>query len=105
MLDLYGTSRDPGVWDAPDSFRPERFIDHPIGAFEMVPQGGGDHFENHRCAGEWITIALMKEALRLLTREMRYRMPEQDLSIDLSRFPAIPRSRIVLEVDAGGPMV
>ena len=96
MLDLYGTSRDPKVWDDPDSFRPERFVGHPIGAFEMVPQGGGDHYQNHRCAGEWITIAVMKEALRLLTREMTYRLPQQDLSIDLSRFPAIPRSRILL---------
>jgi fatty-acid peroxygenase len=27
---------------------------------------------------------------------MRYEVPEQDLSIDLSRMPAVPRSRFVI---------
>ncbi len=48
------------------------------------------------CAGEWLTIALMKRAVRLLTTDMRYGVPEQDLRIDLSRLPTVPKSRFVI---------
>ena len=92
LLDIYGTNRDARLWRDPDAFQPERFRNRPPGAFDLVPQGAGDHHRGHRCAGEWITIALMKEAVRLLVREMRYGVPDQDLSIDLSRMPAMPRS-------------
>ena len=61
-----------------------------------MPQGGGDYDTGHRCAGEWLTIALMKRAVRLLTTGMHYDVPEQDLRIDLSRLPAVPKSRFVI---------
>ena len=39
----------------------------------------------------------MKTITRLLTREMRYEVvPEQDLTIDLGRMPALLRSRFVV---------
>jgi len=96
LLDLYGTGRDPQSWHQPDRFWPERFRDWSGSAFNFIPQGGGNHFEHHRCAGEWITIVLMKTALRLLTQEMDYDVPPQDLRINLSRIPAIPHSRFVI---------
>jgi cytochrome P450 len=96
MLDLYGTDRDPRSWERPDAFWPERFRDRDVTAFTLIPQGGGDPCVNHRCAGEWITIEIMKRAVRLLTTEMRYDVPAQDLRIDMSRMPAVPRSRFVI---------
>ncbi len=96
MLDLYGTNRDARVWEDPDSFRPERFRGREISAFQLIPQGGGDFFAGHRCAGEWVTIALMKRALRLLTEHMTYTVPEQDLSVRLSRMPAQPASGFIM---------
>ncbi len=96
LLDLYGTDHDARAWPEPDAFRPERFREREPSEFDLIPQGGGDHYRNHRCAGEWITIRLMKESLRLLARGMTYRVPEQDLGIDRSRIPAIPASRMVL---------
>lgn len=96
MLDLHGTDHDPRVWEAPEEFRPERFLDRQPGPFELIPQGGGDHGAGHRCAGEWTTIALMKDAADLLARRLDYVLPEQDLSIVTSRLPALPRSRVVL---------
>ncbi len=77
-------------------FRPERFRRWGGSAFNFIPQGGGDHYNNHRCAGEWITIELMERAVHLLTESMHYEVPEQDLRIDLSRMPAIPESRFVI---------
>ena len=93
LLDLYGTDRDPRTWDDPETFRPERFQHWEENPYNFIPQGGGDHYLNHRCAGEWITISLMKCALCLLLDSMHYEVPRQDLRVSLSRMPAIPASR------------
>ncbi len=96
LLDIYGTNRDPRVWEAPDDFRPARFVGRDIGPWEFIPQGGGPYVEGHRCPGEWLTIAVMKQAVRFLARELGYKVPEQDLSVDLGRMPALPASRFVM---------
>jgi fatty-acid peroxygenase len=96
LLDLYGTNHDPRTWEAPQEFRPERFRRRDINPWNFIPQGGGDHYENHRCAGEWITIELMKVAVRHLCRSMTYEVPMQNLQIRFSRIPAIPESRFVI---------
>jgi fatty-acid peroxygenase len=97
LLDLYGTNHDPRTWEAPQEFRPERFRRWDKSAWNFIPQGGGDHYENHRCAGEWITIELMKVAVRHLCRSMTYEVPMQNLQIRFSRIPAIPESRFVIK--------
>jgi fatty-acid peroxygenase len=96
LLDIYGTNHDPRSWEEPQAFRPDRFRHWNGSPFNFIPQGGGDFDHGHRCAGEWITIALMKTAVRMLTTGMRYEVPEQDLRIDLSRMPAQPKSRFVI---------
>lgn len=97
LLDLYGTNHDARLWDSPDTFFPERFEQREVDAFALVPQGGGDPYVHHRCAGEWITITLMKDAVEFLMGEAEYRVPEQDLSIDLGHMPATPKSGFVIE--------
>src|SRR5690606_1927269 len=72
LLDLYGTNRDPSIWAEPERFRPERFANDGAGKYQLIPQGGGDHWQNHRCAGEWITIRLMESAAKLMTQSMTY---------------------------------
>lgn len=96
VLDLYGSDHDPRTWDEPQTFRPERFRDRVENAYDLIPQGGGDHYRGHRCPGEWITIDLLQEALRLLTAEMDYEVPPQDLEVDLARVPARPASGFVI---------
>lgn len=96
MLDLYGTNHDQRAWQAPDQFRPERFRRWDGNPFTFVPQGPGDHYLNHRCPGEWITIELMKVALTFLAKHLTYDVPEQDLRIDRSRLPALPQSRFMM---------
>lgn len=95
IFDLCGTNRDPRSWQDPAAFRPERFADAP-NAFEFVPQGAGDASATHRCPGEELTVRLMKTAVRLLLDRTRYVVPDQDLSVNLSRFPALPRSGFVI---------
>jgi fatty-acid peroxygenase len=96
LLDLYGTDRDPQVWEDADKFRPERFRQWNESSFNFIPQGGGDHYINHRCAGEWITIRLMEMTLNFLVNSIDYDVPEQDLDVSLSRFPTMPKSGFIL---------
>ena len=96
ILDLYGTNHDPRSWSAPEAFRPERFLKRQPTPFDLIPQGGGEHLSGYRCPGEGIAVELTKLAARLLAARMRYDVPAQDLSIDLARVPALPRSGFVI---------
>ncbi|MCF7201798.1 cytochrome P450 [Pseudomonas oligotrophica] len=96
LLDLYGTNRDPRTWHEAEAFRPERFVDCRPGPYRLVTQGGGDAAQGHRCPGERPAIELLKAALRLLTRGMQYRLPEQDLRIDETRMPSRPASGLLI---------
>jgi len=97
LLDLYGQNHDADLWGDPYAFRPERFLGRDIGAFELVPQGGGDPRTNHRCPGEQLTVALLS-ALAIRLARLEVAVPDQDLSIALHRIPARPRSGVVLSV-------
>ena len=95
LLDIYGTNHDGRLWPEPEQFRPDRFRNWSGNPFTLIPQGGGDFERGHRCPGEWLTIALIQEAVRLLSRT-RYRVPEQDLTVSLSTMPALPASGFVI---------
>lgn len=96
LLDLYGTNHDPRLWDEPHTFMPERFRQWKRSPFSFIPQGGGEYLGGHRCPGEWITIELMKVAVVFLSTSVRYTVPQQDLRMSLSRIPALPPSRFVI---------
>lgn len=97
LLDVYGQNHDPALFPDPYAFRPERFLDRPIDAFELIPQGGGDPRTGHRCPGEQLTVAVLGTLVRRLAA-LDYYLPPQDLTIDLSRIPAKPRSGVQLVV-------
>ncbi|TFV61983.1 UNVERIFIED_ORG: cytochrome P450 [Bacillus sp. AZ43] len=97
LLDLYGQNHDADLWGDPYVFRPERFLDREIGAFELVPQGAGDPRSNHRCPGEQLTVALLS-ALAVRLARLGFDVPDQDLTIALHRIPAKPASGVVLQV-------
>ena len=97
LLDLYGTNHDSKIWQEPDKFYPERFKNWNGSAFNFIPQGGGDHYKNHRCAGEWLTIKITESAVKMLTRKMTYNVPEQDLTLEMTHMPALPKSRMIIK--------
>jgi len=97
LLDIYSTNHDGRIWADPEVFRPARFRGVEIDPFSLIPQGGGDHHHGHRCAGEWITTAVMGAAVRLLTQEMHYRVSDQDLRVDRSHIPARPVDGFFIE--------
>lgn len=96
LFDLYGTNHDPRIWQDPEVFRPERFSQWTGDAYRFVPQGAGDHMTTHRCPGEWITIAIINKAVHLLLEAIHYNVPRQNLKVDLSRIPALPRSGFLM---------
>ncbi|MBJ9987380.1 cytochrome P450 [Paenibacillus sp. S28] len=97
MLDLYGTNHHPDLWDKPEKFMPDRFHHWRGSPFRFIPQGGGDHDTGHRCAGEWLTLEIMKESLDFLANRMSYDVPQQDLSYSFSDIPSLPHSNIVIQ--------
>jgi fatty-acid peroxygenase len=97
LLDLYATDRDPDVWDHPHRFDPDRFQHIEDDPFAMIPQGGGDHATGHRCAGEWLTNALMAVATRIFVSAITYEVPEQDLRLRRGYVPALPPTGLRIE--------
>ncbi|MFG6149911.1 cytochrome P450 [Halobacillus sp. B23F22_1] len=96
LLDIHGTDHDSRLWEHPHEFKPERFRDWKGGLFDLIPQGGGEHYTGHRCPGEWITIEAIKSSMRFLTNELEYDVPSQDLSYSVTRMPSLPKSGVVL---------
>lgn len=97
LLDIYGTNKDSRYWEKPEEFWPDNFLHWSKSPFDFLPQGGGDHYNGHRCAGEWITIELMKVSLNFLKEKMDYKIPPQDLSYPLNRIPTYPKSGVVIK--------
>jgi fatty-acid peroxygenase len=97
LLDLYGTNHDPKIWENPDVFNPNRFDKWEGSPFSFIPQGGGDYFLGHRCAGEWVTIEVMKVSLDYLVNRIEYEVPDQDLSFSMVSMPSIPHSKVVIK--------
>ncbi|RUO25580.1 cytochrome P450 [Aliidiomarina minuta] len=94
LLDLYGTNHHPDEWEDPEVFNPARFEKTEITPFNFIPQGGGGYESGHRCAGEWMTLTIVEESVDLLINQLDYKIPDQDLSYDLSDIPALPRSKV-----------
>ncbi len=91
LLDLFGQNHDPGLWPDPYRFEPARFLGHPPPRDALVPQGGGDAREGHRCPGEDIAVRVLAVLCTELAR-MPLQVPDQDLRIPLHRIPTRPRS-------------
>ncbi|MET9837075.1 cytochrome P450 [Streptomyces virginiae] len=90
LLDLYGQHHDPQLWAHPYRFDPHRYAAGES-LRHLIPQGGGDAAEGHRCPGEDITVTLLTALVTELAG-LDVHVPDQDLTIPLSRMPTLPRS-------------
>jgi fatty-acid peroxygenase len=97
LLDIYATNHDGARWHLPEQFDPGRFYrwdeEDP---FDHISQGCGIYLSGHRSAGEAMTAEVLKVTLLHLTQQVTYTVPEQDLSIDLTRMPTLPKSGFIL---------
>jgi fatty-acid peroxygenase len=96
LLDLYGTNHDPKLWDKPNSFQPEHFLNREQNPFDFIPQGGGDYKEGTRCPGEGLTVELLDASIDFLANHLKYQVPIQDLTYSLHRIPTLPKSKFII---------
>jgi len=97
LLDLYGTNREPRIWQDPNRFVPDRFIGWSGDPNTLIPQGGGAMLDGHRCPGERATVTVMAAAVPLLVETFhQFSVADQDLRVSLRRFPSSPESGFVL---------
>lgn len=94
LLDLYSTNHHPDDWVDPDEFMPERFKGWQQTPFNFIPQGGGSYDFGHRCAGEFITIVMIRETLNFLVNSIEFEFPEQDLEFENNDIPAVPNDKM-----------
>jgi cytochrome P450 len=91
---LYLTHHSPTLYEEPERFRPERFLDRKYSPFEFLPFGGGIR----RCIGNSFALYEMKIALAALLRQAK-----------LSAAPGQPeraiRRKATIAPDRGGRVV
>lgn len=97
LLDLYGTNRHPDDWSEPEKFSPERFKGWQQTPFNFIPQGGGSYDFGHRCAGEFITIVVMRTTLDFLVNHLEFEVPDQDFSFEYNDIPAVPNDKVKIK--------
>jgi retinoid hydroxylase len=85
------------IYKNPEAFDPERFsrtrheqLAHP---YAFVPNGAGSATHGHKCAGyEFAPLLLQVFLVELLRGGLRWTLtPGQDLSLDMSLVPPVPR--------------
>jgi cytochrome P450 len=64
---IWLTNRNPRIYDNPEEFRPERFLDGAPETFSWIPFGGGIR----RCIGASFAMLEMKLILRTVLSELR----------------------------------
>jgi len=97
LLDVYGMNHDYRIWERPSEFDPERFKDKQLTKYNFIPQGGGEFIDNHRCAGELVTIAVMDKSFEFLTKKISYHVPKQDLLVRVTRMPPMIQSGFLMK--------
>src|SRR5699024_854840 len=90
LLDLYGTKRHPKDWSQPETYLPKRFINWKQTTFNFIPQVGGNYDFRHRCAGEFVTMSMMKATIHYLVKYISYDVPEQNFDFNFNDIPAVP---------------
>jgi cytochrome P450 family 135 len=88
---IYLTHRNPKVYDEPDRFRPERFLERPAGTYEWIPFGGG----TRRCLGATFALFEMRIALTEMLRRL-------DLTTTTAPDESIGRRSITFTPGSGG---
>lgn len=95
VLDVREIDLDPALHPDPLRFRPDRFLGHLPGAYDLVPQGGGPS-TGHRCPGESLTLQLLAAIAGIFARTP-HRVVGDD-AVDLRRIPTLPADGLQVAV-------
>ena len=85
------THRDPEIYEDPDEWIPERFLDHKFSPFEFYPFGGG----NRRCIGAAFASFEAKVVLGTLLSAYRFELlDDRPLSVERRHITLMPRGGV-----------
>ena len=98
---VYLLHHDPGIFDHPEQFRPERFLGSQAGAGEFLPFGGG----RRRCLGAAFATLEMRTVLAELLRRHDLRLLRPRATKPIFRgFTVVPSSGVPALVVGGDPL-
>ncbi|ONH97577.1 hypothetical protein PRUPE_7G198100 [Prunus persica] len=84
FVNTWSMGRDPTLWDAPDEFRPERFIGKAIDvkgqSFEFLPFGSG----RRMCPGYSLGLKVIRSCLANMLHGFNWKLSENVKKEDLS---------------------
>ncbi|XP_043721730.1 trimethyltridecatetraene synthase-like [Telopea speciosissima] len=84
FINTWTIGRDPSLWEAPDEFKPERFIGKDIDVkgqdFELLPFGSGRRI----CPGYSLGLKVIQSSLANLLQGFEWKLPGQMKPEDLS---------------------
>ncbi|OMO91794.1 Cytochrome P450 [Corchorus olitorius] len=95
FINTWSMGRDPLLWEEPEEFRPERFLDKKIDVkgqnFELLPFGSG----RRMCPGYTLGLKMIQSSLANLLHGFNWKLPDntklEDLSMDEVYGLATPR--------------
>lgn len=83
IINAWAICRDPALWDEPDEFLPERFLNNPIdfkgNDFQYIPFGAG----RRACPGMAFAIAMDEIVLANLVHKYDWSLPSGKTGEDL----------------------
>lgn len=101
LVNVWTIGRDPTIWEAPNEFKPERFIGKAIDVkgnnFELLPFGAG----RRMCPGYSLGLKVIQVSLANLLHGFKWKLPHgmkaEDLNMDEIFGLSTPR-KVLLEV-------
>ena len=76
FINTWSMGRDPSMWDQPEEFRPERFLDKAVDvkgqSFELLPFGSG----RRMCPGYSLGLKMINTSLANLLHGFTWKLPE-----------------------------
>ena len=75
LINTWSIGRDPNLWDSPEEFRPERFLENPIDirgqSFELLPFGSG----RRMCPGYILGLKMILTSLANTLHGFQWKLP------------------------------
>jgi cytochrome P450 len=99
FVNVWAIGRDPAVWDAPDEFRPERFmsgspsVDFRGTDYQLIPFGAGRRI----CPGINFALPVLELAIVSLLRHFEWELPAgmRPADLDMGDAPGLTTPRRV----------
>ncbi|TMX05533.1 hypothetical protein EJD97_017024 [Solanum chilense] len=92
IINVWAIGRDPLLWENPEEFQPERFLNSDIDFkglnFELIPFGAG----RRGCPGSTFAIAVIELALARLVHKFNFVLPKEE-DLDMTECTGITTRR------------